>query len=185
MLRRKNKLMRFGRVEEAGALAGRIGTEITRRNEGRLLTVSRKSSKDLWGTGRQLTGRKQDEGAAVDGVTAESLNDHYTAISTDHSYAPPHRRQYTATDVETEYVNEWRIFNPLDQLHPTATRLDGLPAWFLRLGHHYSANRSLISLISPSVHQRSQCSGRKYVFDLCQNGQTPSSTLIIVLFLSH
>ena len=145
MLRRKNKLMRFGRVEEAGALAGRIGTEITRRNEGRLLTVSRKSSKDLWGTGRQLTGRKQDEGAAVDGVTAESLNDHYTAISTDHSYAPPHRRQYTATDVETEYVNEWRIFNLLDQLHPIATGLDGLPAW----GHQYSANRSLASLTFP------------------------------------
>ena len=66
--------------------------------------------------------------------TAESLNDHYAAISTDHSYTPPHRRQYTATDVETEYVNEWRIFNLLDQLHPTATGLDGLPAWFLRLG---------------------------------------------------
>ena len=105
MLRRKNKLMPFGRVEEAGALAGRIGTEITRRNEVRLLTVSRKSSIDLWATVRQLTGRKQDEGATVDGVTAESLNDHYTAISTDHSYTPPHRRQYTATDVESMSTN--------------------------------------------------------------------------------
>ena len=56
-------------------------------------------------TVRQLTGCKQDEGAAVDGVTAESLNDHYAAISTDHSYTPPHRHQYTATDVETEYMS--------------------------------------------------------------------------------
>ena len=35
MLRRKNKLMRFGRVEEAGALAGRIGTEIALKICGR------------------------------------------------------------------------------------------------------------------------------------------------------
>jgi len=136
MLRRKNKLMRSGRVEEAGALAGRIGKEITRRNKGRLITISSKNSKDLWATVRQLTGRQQDEGAAVDGVTAESLNDHYAAISSDdsYSYTPHHRRQFISADLEMEYVNEWRIFNLLDQLCPTATGLDGLPAWFLRLG---------------------------------------------------
>jgi len=89
----------------------------------------------------------EDEGAAVDGVTAESLNDRYAAISTDHRYTPPHRRQYTATDVETEYVNEWRIFNLLDQLHPTGIELDGLPAWFLRLG-------ALPVFCKPVAHQR-------------------------------
>ena len=78
--------MRSGRVEEAGALAERIGKEITRRNKGRLTAISRKSSKDLWATVRQLTGRKHDDSVAVDGITAESLNDHYAAISSDHGY---------------------------------------------------------------------------------------------------
>ena len=136
MLRRKNKLMRSGRVEEAGALAERIGKEITRRNKGRLTAVNSKSSKDLWATVRQLTGRQQDERTAVDGVTAESLNDYYAAISSDDNYSstPHHRRQFITAGFEMDYVNEWRIFNLLDQLRPTATGLDGLPGWFLRLG---------------------------------------------------
>jgi len=61
------------------------------------------------------------------------------AISTDHNYTPPHRRQCTATDVETEYVNDWRICNLLDQLHPTATGLDGL-LWRMR-GHDEGRGR--------------------------------------------
>ena len=132
-LRRKNKLMRAGRVEEAGALSVRIGKDMSRHGKTRLCKIGGKAdSKDLWAAVRQLTGRQQVT-AAVDGITAESLNDHYAAISTDHNYtAPP--RKHLSNPIEPEYVSEWDVFRILDHLHHTATGLDGLPAWFLRLG---------------------------------------------------
>ena len=72
----KNRLIRRGRVEEAGALAQRIGKEIIRRSKTRLSRLIPKTgTKDLWAAVRQLTGRRQDVGR-VDGVSADSLNDH-------------------------------------------------------------------------------------------------------------
>jgi hypothetical protein len=89
-------------------------------------------SKDLWAAVRQLTGRQQSA-ATIDGVTAESLNDHYSAISTDDTYISPLRKSSASTS-EPEYITEWQVFTILDRLRPTSTGLDGLPAWFLRLG---------------------------------------------------
>jgi len=48
-LRRKNRLMRAGRVEEASALAERIGKDIVKHSKARLCHVSKKTNpKDLW-----------------------------------------------------------------------------------------------------------------------------------------
>jgi len=45
---------------------------------------------------------------------------------------PP--RKLTATHRNEDFVSEWQLFSILDTLLPTATGLDHLPAWFLRLG---------------------------------------------------
>jgi hypothetical protein len=133
MLRRKNRLMRAGRVEEAGSLAERIGKDMKRHGKSSLNKMNDKTkSKDLWAAVRQLTGRQQSA-ATIDGVTAESLNDHYSAISTDDTYISPLRKSSASTS-EPEYITEWQVFKILDRLRPTSTGLDGLPAWFLRLG---------------------------------------------------
>ena len=58
---------------------------------------------------------------------------HYAAISNDFNYTPPLCKQ-NVNPVESEYISEWQVFQILDHLRPTATGLDGLPAWFLRLG---------------------------------------------------
>ena len=42
-LRRKNRLMRAGRVEEAGALASQIGKDITRRSKRQLEQIDGKT----------------------------------------------------------------------------------------------------------------------------------------------
>ena len=112
--------MRAGRVEEADALAVRIGKDIARRSKTRLSqTDSQTGAKDVWAAYRQLTGRKQKT-TGVDGITAESLNQHYADISTDVSYQPPPRK-HTVTNNAADAVSEWRIFNCLDKLHATAT----------------------------------------------------------------
>jgi len=59
-LRRKNRLMHRGRVEEAGALAKHIGKDISVRNKTYLSRINGKTGvKDVWTDVRKLTGRKQ------------------------------------------------------------------------------------------------------------------------------
>ena len=66
-------------------------------------------------------------------VNADALNKHYASISTDPDYVTP-RYKYSAGPPSSDYISEWRIFFALDHLRSTATGLDELPAWFLRLG---------------------------------------------------
>ena len=133
MLRRKNRLMRKGRVDEASALAQHIGKEITRHTKTQLsLMHENVDSGDMWACVRRLTGKNHSVDR-VDDITAESLNNHYSTISTDNRYISPALKQTVAAS-GTEYISEWRVFNILDKLRPTATGLDGLPAWFLKLG---------------------------------------------------
>jgi len=104
-LRRKNRLMHAGRMEEAEALAVRIGKDIGSRCKTRLShTDSKINAKDMWPEYRQLTGRKQKVNV-VDGITAESLNQHYAAISTDSTYKPQTSKQTAEANV-TEVVSE-------------------------------------------------------------------------------
>ena len=133
-LRRKNRLMRAGRIEEADALAERIGADITKQNSTRLRHINPKtSSRDMWAAVRQVTGKRQNGHVTVDGISATSLNLHYAAISTDTDYQSPSPKQTSTIYPNTEYLSEWEVFRQLDTLHSTATGLDELPAWFIKL----------------------------------------------------
>lgn len=132
-LRRKNRLMRAGRIEKADALAKQIGKDIANRNKQRLRRINPKTcSKDMWAAVRSLTGRRRDSDA-VSGITADSLNRHYASISSDTNYQPP-QRKHTAACRDQEAVSEWQVFQFLDTLSTTAAGMDKLPAWFLRIG---------------------------------------------------
>jgi len=137
-LRRKNRLMTAGRVEEANSLAEHIGKDITQCCKKLISLIDgRVDAKGMWAVVRQLTGRQQDT-HQVDGVTAESLNEHYATISTDSKYQAPARKQSVAQSQSNlpnmELTSEWRMFRLLDKLRSTAAGLDQMPAWFLRLG---------------------------------------------------
>jgi len=127
--------MRAGRTDEAGALAKRVRTAVTRQNS--LLVRDcdiRKNTKQTWTKVRHiLRGRDRDRDTDVVAITAVILNDHYAAISTDQSYAAP-RAKLTATHDSSCILSEAAVFYNLDHLKPTATGLDGIPAWFLSVG---------------------------------------------------
>jgi len=89
-------------------------------------------AKDMWATIRQLTGR-QNITTPIDGITAESLNDHYAAITSDPCYISPIRKPYVDHGNE-QYISDFQVFKILDKLRPTAMGIDLLSAWFLRLG---------------------------------------------------
>ena len=156
-LRRKNRLMKAGRIEEAECLANQISKQIVRRNKTSLLRVNgRTNANALWKAVQQVTGRKQAV-INVSGLTADSLNKHYAAMSTDSGHQLPRLKQSASGNHESlHYTTEWQIFRILDQLHPTATGLDQLPAWFLRLGAaafsrpiSWLFNRSLANSVVP------------------------------------
>jgi len=135
MLRRKNRLMKSGRVGEAGALARRVRVAITNHSKISLRDVDkRKWAQKAWTRVREVlgTGAKYDETVAAGNLTAKSINDHYASISVDNEYRQP-ARKLTAPD-QWEFVSEARVFHLLNKLQPTAAGLDNIPAWFLRLG---------------------------------------------------
>ena len=132
-LRRRNRLHRAGRVDEASALALRIGEDIANRNRSRLSRINPKTcARDLRKAVKPLTGRRENS-ETVDGITAESLNQHYAEISRDTSYQMP-QHKLTAHHLDTQVITEWQLFQILDKLPSTATGMDNLPAWVLRIG---------------------------------------------------
>lgn len=134
LLRRKNRLMRAGRTEEAEAIASRIRTIITRSSSKWLRKIdTRKNAKVAWAKVREvIKGKPNGAGEQVGGLTAQILNTHYAAISTDNDYRAPKLKQTAAEDMC--FITEMDVFRMLDTLRPTATGLDQIPAWFLRLG---------------------------------------------------
>jgi len=53
-------------------------------------------------------------------------------ISTDSQYSISVHKTLT-TPITDHHVTDWEVFKLLDKLRPTATGLDLIPAWFLRL----------------------------------------------------
>src|SRR5207244_9802783 len=83
MLRRKNSLMRQGKIEEANAIAGRIGNAITKFNASTLVRCNHRfNSADMWAKVRQLLHTSRSK-PSCQAVSANILDDHFSNISTD------------------------------------------------------------------------------------------------------
>ena len=133
MLRQKNKLMRKGQCERAHSITNRIKAAIIRYNSGRLENITcENGSKIMWQKVRQITGK--DKRQSIIDLCPNQLNAHYAAISTDQNYTTP-LPKHTCHPPDTG-PTDWDVFQALDHLKSTATGLDGIPAWFLKLASH-------------------------------------------------
>ena len=133
MLRRKNRLMRAVRTEEADAVSRRVRDAITRQNKAWLRRINRRQdAHDAWEKEREVTGGAKRTNDAVEGITAQALNGYYATISHDPEYKVSSKKQ-TASN-QSICITEEEVFHILDRLKPTATGLDGIPAWYPRLG---------------------------------------------------
>ena len=100
MLRRKNRLMRCGRVEEASAIAKRVRCVITRRSSVLLRNNdTRRNVRETWAKVREVMRGHSSVGDPMDSsdLTADTLNKHYAVISTDANYVST-RRKHTVAD---------------------------------------------------------------------------------------
>ena len=90
----------------------------------------------MWAKVRLLTGRSENRSRANPelGITASTLNKHYANISTDASYKAPGIKLTANLENASSHVTEWQVFKALESLKLTATGLDNIPAWFLKIG---------------------------------------------------
>ena len=88
----------------------------------------------MWKKVGQLTGRTKNNESNSASICADTLNDHYAAVSTDANYTAPSVKHTVSNRDVFSHISEWRTFNTLDQLRPTSTGPDGIPAWFLHIG---------------------------------------------------
>jgi hypothetical protein len=155
MLGEKSRLMRSGKVEQAAVLADKIGQQITKYNAASLTKCNcRSNASDMWAKVKQLT-RPTTAAPTSTNVTASSLNEHYTTISTDNNYLEPLKK--ASVPPQAGHFSELTIFKMLDQLKHTATGLDNIPAWYLKLAAPliyeqltHLLNRSLLSSTVPT-----------------------------------
>jgi len=133
LLRRKNRLMRAGRVERAGALAVRIGRCIRDAVSGWMVhqTEGAVGTRQLWRQVSIVQGKGRRPPCVVPGISANDLNEHYARISTDSSYVTPISKD--TVNIYEEHLSEQTVFRILSALPNTAAGPDGIPSWFLRL----------------------------------------------------
>jgi hypothetical protein len=132
LLREKNFLMRKGKLEQANALADRIGTLIIKGNTEWLSDCDPRipgGAKAMWNKVNEITGSKARPSSTPPDPAV--LNAHYAATSTDPNYSEPLLKSSCAAN--NAWPSEQSVFYALDHLKQSDTGLDGLPTWFLRL----------------------------------------------------
>ena len=129
LLRTRNRLMHKGNTCAADSITVQINRKIVAHNASRLSSLNR-GSKELWHAVRELTGKNKQADKQYP-VDANTLNSHYATISTDSQYTPPLPK--ITVNKFTEFFSEQRVFQLLDTVGHTATGLDKIPSWFLRI----------------------------------------------------
>ena len=131
LLRKRNKLMHRGKVEKAESITKKISQSVAIQAKTSFSGCTR-GSKELWEKVRQVTGKAKSGSSPVH-VSADQLNEHFAAISTDKHYLPPLRKATVNEGYPCSSFTEDTVFHILDHIKPTAAGLDNLPHWFLQL----------------------------------------------------
>ena len=100
-------------------MAVKIDEATRRHNSAELSRVDILSDpKSMWAKVRQLTGRSKSANATSNNtaITADALNDHYAAISTDANYTAPSTKSTANTEQALTHITDLRMFKALDTL---------------------------------------------------------------------
>jgi hypothetical protein len=128
MLRRRNRLMKAGRIEQADAITRQVRAVMTRVASSMLRKLNlRKNPRMALDSVRQVLGEgHHNDRCNATGITAQSLNEHYTPVSLQTSPTGLTRVRTLHLDALST-SHKRKFFLLLDLLHPTATGLDKLP----------------------------------------------------------
>jgi len=141
LLRKRNSLMRAGRVEEAGSICTKIGRSIAVFNSSKLTHIKPNAgTRDLWQEVSRLTKPANHDLCYPPTINAQSLNDHYCSISSDSCYTDPPPKLTAPIFSRHATFSEFEVFKLFDKLKPTTAGPDNIPSWFLRLGAPFLSN---------------------------------------------
>jgi hypothetical protein len=157
MLRRRNRLMRRGRIEEAEAITLRVSKVVIAHTSKSLHSENGVTdTKTMWEEVRKLTG-KSCSSDVRNSLTAHDLNNHFASISEDKLFVSSVKKETVSACECVHFTTEWDMFNLLDKQKKTAAGSDLLPAWFLKIGAPFLAapitalfNLSISTSIVPS-----------------------------------
>ena len=151
LLRKRNKLMKKGRIHEADAIALEINQRVIRNNSKILAKKNAKNiSKEMWTSVREVYNKSKNYNKEPSSLTAQDFILHYTSISTDSNYQTPLLK--SGPTQTAEFFETWEIHKSLKHLKSTATGDDEIPAWFLKLAADYIA-QPITTMINQSIKQ--------------------------------
>jgi len=135
LLRKKNRLVRAGKQEEADSIALKISKLIIDKNTTSLDDIGIDNASEMWKRVNEISGKQRNSSSQVGqiSVTASTLNCHYSKISQDLKYvAPMPKASCIQNSYQDQYIAPFSVFHALDKLKRTASGNDMLPFWFLK-----------------------------------------------------
>jgi hypothetical protein len=147
LLRKRNKLMRRGKLSEANILSSKIGKLITEFRAKCLANVDSSSSASLWKMVNNARGKRSSAGTikiAGQPIDVDELNRHFAAVATDSNYdiksinkfiqdAMALNSAQSQNQPETaSMLTEEEVQLMLDKVKKTSPGSDNTPYWFFR-----------------------------------------------------
>ena len=153
LLRKKNKLMRQGKLNEADNISIKIQRLICNKKSTLLRVDSPRQPTEMWSQINKILKPKikQENLQENDQINARNLNSHYANVSTDNNYKCPQLKKTVANNSEV-YFQEMDVHKALTQLKRTATGYDNLPYWFLKITADF-LYKTITQLFNMSVNQ--------------------------------
>ena len=82
----------------------------------------------MWTKSKEIINKKPLDNTHLPNLTAQTLNDHYTEISSDTRYQQSESKQGPVDN--SDHFEVWEVYRSLIGLKKTATGPDNLPSWF-------------------------------------------------------
>lgn len=153
LLRKRNALMRRGRISEADNISDLIRNMIITGNSNSCKGANtRKNQKDAWQTinhKMKSRGKCDEQNQFISACSAEDFNNYYAGISTNHNYLAP-KVKATATKFN-EHISAHEVRKMLLHLKATSAGPDSIPYWFLKLSADYFKDQ-IADIINYSIY---------------------------------
>ena len=160
LLKRRNKLMRAGRIDDANSLSTKIGNHIANIRANLLKKASQKDTKKLWQLVKSSCSLpKSQVNPSHPSITANDLNLHFANVATDSDYDEIAIAQVLQTSNEIDDSLEFIPYSSdifaiiLSKVKRTSPGPDSIPYWFYKT---CSAQLSIVmsKLVNYSITKR-------------------------------
>ena len=140
LLRRRNRLLRKGKLHVAGKLSDKIGCLIAEEKSRLLSSVNTHNTKELWSAVDSACGSSRHKSISDLGPPFNDLNainGFFASIASDPDYDRQHVLSHIKPinndfDQSSKFFNHFQVWRALQSVHRTAQGSDSLPFWVFK-----------------------------------------------------